>query len=640
MMGLLCFTGAVALITIAHLIRIIRWEMFIEVYEKPQRKILINATAIGYLMNYILPFKLGDLIKAYLSGRKMKNGKALGLSTVIVDRYLDIVAVGVVFIFLALCNKDKYKIWNIAILYILLAAVLLFVASLIFYFRGTVKKFLKGFARIFNRKIEAKILRFSWALIWNFKDIFQKLNKLKLVLATVFMWGCYIGSYMLFAAFLTLLGNKTSWTDVFTMLFAQNGLKESAAAVTLLNADMTQHTVYLAAYMLIPLLILIFIALSAGKVQIMDSPDEEYLNLLPHLDERERLNFLENYFSNENRDYVQNYLKINQGISIIRDYSAGSNATTMLCMDEKQTFFRKYAFGEDGEKLYQQIKWIEDNSDKLVLPEIIRQEKTDTYCYYDMPYNPNAVGLFEYAHSMPVENAWIMIKKALDSLEESIYKTELRNADAETISRYVTSKVDKNLKRIKAGKHIGRLLQYEKIEINGVEYNNLGFYEKYLTQEYLGKIFANDQYAVIHGDLTIENIICTRDANGKDDFYIIDPNTGNVHDSPNLDYGKLLQSIHGGYEFLMATKDVKVNENKINFLYTRSSAYKELHNKLRNYMQSELGEERTRSIYFHEIIHWLRLMPYKIDKDDKRSLIFYAGMLMVMNDVIKMYGEL
>ena len=140
--------------------------------------------------------------------------------------------------------------------------------------------------------------------------------------------------------------------------------------------------------------------------------------------------------------------------------------------------------------------------------------------------------------------------------------------------------------------------------------------------------------------INIENIICTRDANGKDDFYIIDPNTGNVHDSPNLDYGKLLQSIHGGYEFLMATKDVKVNENKINFLYTRSSAYKELHNKLRNYMQSELGEERTRSIYFHEIIHWLRLMPYKIDKDDKRSLIFYAGMLMVMNDVIKMYGDL
>ena len=50
----------------------------------------------------------------------------------------------------------------------------------------------------------------------------------------------------------------------------------------------------------------------------------------------------------------------------------------------------------------------------------------------------------------------------------------------------------------------------------------------------------------------IENIICTRNADGEDDFYIIDPNTGNVHDSSNLDYGKLLQSIHGGYEFYKA----------------------------------------------------------------------------------------
>ena len=56
-------------------------------------------------------------------------------------------------------------------------------------------------------------------------------------------------------------------------------------------------------------------------------------------------------------------------------------------------------------------------------------------------------------------------------------------------------------------------------------------------------------------------------------------------------------------------------------------------------MQEHLGYEKTRSIYFHEIIHWLRLMPYKIEKDGKRAFLFYAGMLMVMDDVINMYGE-
>ena len=35
----------------------------------------------------------------------------------------------------------------------------------------------------------------------------------------------------------------------------------------------------------------------------------------------------------------------------------------------------------------------------------------------------------------------------------------------------------------------------------------------------------------------------------------------------------------------------------------------------------------------HEVIHWLRLMPYKLAKDRKRAPMFYAGLVMVANDV-------
>ena len=31
----------------------------------------------------------------------------------------------------------------------------------------------------------------------------------------------------------------------------------------------------------------------------------------------------------------------------------------------------------------------------------------------------------------------------------------------------------------------------------------------------------------------------------------------------------------------------------------------------------------------HEVIHWLRLMPYKLNKDRKRAAMFYAGLVMV-----------
>lgn len=622
---------AIAFICIAHLIRVIRWELFIQVYEKPKHRNLIQALSVGFILNYILPYKLGDLFRAWFGGRKMKNGKALGLSTVIVDRYLDVVTVGLIFIILAFAQRGNEELWRTSLFYIGMTCAMLLATGVIFLFKSGVKRLLRIVASIFNDHYETWILQFAWALIWNFKDIFIKINKLKLVISTVIMWGFYLISYTFFALFMTTGGANTSWIDVFTMLFTQSGISASTATI---SAD----SFYLIIYMVSPLLILLVISLMIEKSQSAEN-SQEYLNLLPHLDPKERQAFLENYFSDSNREYAENYLKINQNISIIRDYSAGSNATTMLCMDGEKTFFRKYAFGADGEKLYQQIEWIQNNSSQLPLPEILRMDKSDVYCYYDMPYQSNAVGLFEYVHSMPVEQGWNIMRSALEKLEKSIYKLGVRPADQETMHNYVNTKVIKNINAIKNAKRIRPLQQYDTIIINGVEYPNLSYYEKYMTEEHLLRVFSQDEYATIHGDLTIENIICKRDGSGKDDFYIIDPNTGNVHDSPNLDYAKLLQSIHGGYEFLMSTRDVSVNENHINFLFTRSSAYQELHAKLKAYMETQFGRERTKSIYYHEIIHWLRLMPYKIEKDGKRALLFYAGMLMVMQDVINEYEK-
>lgn len=639
-MSLIYFVCAIFFICLAHIVRIIRWELFIAVYEKPDRKDLIQAMSFGYILNYFLPLKLGEFVRAWCSGRKMKNGKTLGLSTVIVDRYLDIVFVGIIFLILYFGGGSTFG--RTALMYVATSVILLVFAFLVYEMRNGVKKVVRAMAGIFNEQIESEILKFAWALIWNFKDIFQKINKIQLVVTTFCMWLGYLLSYYLFALFLQIQGGlKTTWVDIFLMLFTQNGIKGSTGAITLRTNDIAVvHPVFMIIYMVFPTIILLVLSLLLKRGQKGITVEEDnYLRLFPHMDAKERLDFLENYFSGKNRNYIQNYLKINQGISIIRDYSAGSNATTMLCMDGTGTFFRKYVFGEDREKLFQQICWIDENRDTLALPEILRRERTDVYCYYDMPYNSGAVGLFEYAHSMPLEQSWKIIMAVLESMEETIYKKDKRNSDKNTIYKYIELKVQKNLEMIKSSKRIKKLQQYETIFINGVEYKNIQYYEKYLTKEYLYKIFKDDAYSVIHGDLTVENIICIRDDKGNDDFYIIDPNTGNVHDSPNLDYAKLLQSIHGGYEFLMSTREVKAADNHINFMFSRSSVYKELHELFRAYMLDKLGEERTKAIYFHEIIHWLRLMPYKVEKDGKRALLFYAGMLLVMNDVIIMYGD-
>ena len=83
-----------------------------------------------------------------------------------------------------------------------------------------------------------------------------------------------------------------------------------------------------------------------------------------------------------------------------------------------------------------------------------------------------------------------------------------------------------NIEKIEKSK-IRQLLKYDKLIINGVPYKNFDF-QKYLNYDYLYEIFKDDIYAELHGDLTIENIICVHKDNKRDDYYIIDPNTGNV----------------------------------------------------------------------------------------------------------------
>lgn len=642
-------TFAIIVLCLAHVCKVLRWRLFVEIYEEPYERNLLQALAYGYLINFFLPLKAGDIFRAVYAGRKMKNRYAFAFSTVIVDRYLDVIAVGILFFIFYLMSLGGTDTAEATRFYTILAAILLGIMVIAFWCSRYIKKCLKLFASIFNENIEFHILKFSWALIWNFKDIFYKINKLKIFCITIGMWLLYIFSYYLFAlSLLEKIGKRFEMIDVFLLLFSKNSIDIGTGKLLFMSSDMvTQFPVFMTVYMIVPLLLLLMIscfrrqqhAESSAKV---GSGESQYLNLLPHLDKKERLYFLENYFSDDKKDYISNYLKINQGISIIRDYSAGSNATTLLCLSGNRTFFRKYAFDLDGEKLYEQVMWLKVHNKDLPLTEILNYEKTDNYCYYDMAYDSACVPLFNYVHSMPWEKGWAIIETVLEKLESSIYSNNCHSSDPASISQYIEDKVEKNLKIICNARCMKNLLEYDKIIINGVAYKNLYHYTGkggVLDKEILHEIIKDDVYADIHGDLTIENIICMRRGKEADDYYIIDPNTGNIHESPNLDYAKLLQFLHGGYEFMMAEDKVMLEKNQINFMFTRSSAYVCLYRELHNYMKKHFYPQKVKSIYCHEVIHWLRLLPYKINKDTERVPIFFAGLLMVLSDVEQMVND-
>lgn len=605
-MNVIFLIVAIITLSLAHFVKILRWRLFIEIYEEPRNRNLIQALSLGYFINLFFPFRvIGDFFRAIYSGRKMKNSYSLSFSTVIVDRILDIITVGIlfyIFYVFSIYNKQIEKSFRFYMLF----SVLIISLIILFYF---LKRYIKiislKVASLFNTNIELNILKFMWALIWNFKDIFLKINKFKILIITTLMWLLYTFSYYLFSLFLLSQNYNFRLVDIFFLLFSKDIFGTDFLLIE------KKVSIFFYIYMITPIIIMLLIS-KFFMIKTYSKKNhrevEDYFNLFPNQDNKEKLEFLRKYFLDKDKSYINNYLKINQKITIIRDFSAGSNATTMLCMKKDEIFYRKYSF-EDIEKLYEQVEWIIENKKrKLPLPEIIRKEKTNNYCYYDMLYKPTSIPLFEYIHSTPFEETWEMIENILKKLEEVLYTNKLRKADTESINKYIDLKVRDNITKIYDSKILKKLLRYDEVIINGKSYKNLSYYLKYLSKEYLYNIFKDDIYSDIHGDLTIENIICNLNTM-EEKYYIIDPNSENINNSANLDYAKILQSIHGGYEFMMRTYDISVEENQINFLFIKSQAYSYLYKKLNEYMNSKFEKEKIRSIYFHEIVHWLRLMP-------------------------------
>lgn len=642
MTAVVLLLASVVLLLLGHLFRILRWEQFIRIYERPMRGAMLRGMAGGYAVNFLLPFHIGDLFRAWFTGRKMKNGVGFALATVIMDRFLDVWLVTLLFGVFRLSGAPGIE--DETHYYLAFSAALAVALVLVIRLRGPIKRLCLKVCGIFNDTLKLDGLVFCWSLINTFKDL-GRVRLSRLAVNTGLMWASYLASYRVLAEGLSQLGADFGMVEVFTMLFGRDAVDVTSFSLTgQLHDSAPLAQAMMLAWYILPLLVMWAVTLLPDKMRSginhaaaaaapEPSDEDDYLNLLPQVDPRDRSAFLSQYFGLQNKPFVEQFLRINRGVTILEDHSAGSNATTMLCMDHSGTFWRKYAFGADGDKLAVQLEWLRAQEGRLPLCNILRGEAEPGCCWYDMEYSAQAVSMFRYLHSNPVEKSAAILRDVLATLDKTLY-TPAKSADPAALAEYLDKKVDGNLARIREARGLRELCEYDRVWINGAPYLGLPALGRLFDRTYLTGLFADDPIATIHGDLTLENIICRT---GADTWYLIDPNTGNLHESPFLDYGKLLQSLHGGYEFMMMTPRVSVHENRIEFTFTRSAAYDALFAEVRAYLESRYTPRQVESIFLHELIHWLRLMPYKISKDRKRAPMFFAGLLMVANDIARWY---
>ncbi|MCX2726370.1 lysylphosphatidylglycerol synthase transmembrane domain-containing protein [Thermomicrobium sp. 4228-Ro] len=80
---------AVAVYFVGVVLRAIRWSILLSPVRSLSWRQLLPAVSVGYMANNVLPFRTGEIVRAYAVGRQFGVSKTATLATIVLERLLD-----------------------------------------------------------------------------------------------------------------------------------------------------------------------------------------------------------------------------------------------------------------------------------------------------------------------------------------------------------------------------------------------------------------------------------------------------------------------------------------------------------------------------------------------------------------------
>lgn len=205
---------ALILYALYYYLRAVRWKYLILSIKTVNEKKLISPIMVGFMAN-MLPARVGELIRAYLLGKREDIPFSSSFATIVVERLFDVASILMLFGSLLFFHPDIMSIAgplgdkNILEKMILFAwsslaiIILLIITSfLLIYREKLVISWVKFFCRPFSENIQNKILEF----LSSFTKGLLVLKDLKTILIVIMLSGALwligmIGYYPFYFAF-------------------------------------------------------------------------------------------------------------------------------------------------------------------------------------------------------------------------------------------------------------------------------------------------------------------------------------------------------------------------------------------------------------------------------------------------------
>ena len=156
---------AITLMVIGHVFKVKRWGLYISVYENSNYGNLLEALSVGHAVNALFPVRIGDIFRVVIAGKKLKNGYAFSIATVLTDLYVDLLTVGAMFWGLSVLGKGGTYLREVAYTYQIIFLFIIPLTFLAVVFRKYLKRCIATFSSIFNERIELWLLYTSYLSI-------------------------------------------------------------------------------------------------------------------------------------------------------------------------------------------------------------------------------------------------------------------------------------------------------------------------------------------------------------------------------------------------------------------------------------------------------------------------------------------
>lgn len=325
------------------------------------------------------------------------------------------------------------------------------------------------------------------------------------------------------------------------------------------------------------------------------------------------------------------HLTINQAnLSVLRRFKGGSFAEALLVEDDEKLFVRKRVSKRENlalgySKLKNQYRTLERFSRMSSgLVPALYGECDNTFEYsYDMEFLPGHRLLAECGRDER-EHA---LSSLLHLLGERVYAggASLGRSGVEWLETHLATKIYARLDSLLANPRTASLVTAPEFTFDGENLPGLRVLLSLVSEPQTLRSLAPTSFCTVHGDLTFENVLYN-----DGDVRLIDMDGADFVDAPELDLGKLCQSIIARYEEWAHSertlfKSVQPYELVSDYIAGADTELEKKCIETWSRILSTSVEHTTIKGWFYMGLHLIRMVPFRLKVSEEQALYALAN---------------